>query len=259
MISIKEVTELALESARIILQSGGTTNRCEKIMSRVCAVFGYHKTESFVTPTGLFITVMDKDHTANTQLMRIETRRIDLGKISQLTRYINELSQCGKKGNCPDYSEVMRRLKEIDAFSPYPEWLKLLLGGLTSACFCLLFGGSWLETGVAYLVGLLVSISLRYIAILQVNSFLTNALGAALVVLFAKTLDLYIIGIKLDTIIIGGIMLLVPGLAITNAMRDMMSGDLVSGTARAIEAFLISVAIAAGSGSMLKIWSLVGY
>jgi uncharacterized membrane protein YjjP (DUF1212 family) len=54
-------------------------------------------------------------------------------------------------------------------------------------------------------------------------------------------------------------MLLVPGLAITNAMRDMMSGDLVSGTARAIEAFLISVAIAAGSGSMLKIWSLVGY
>ncbi len=33
MISIKEVTELALESARIILQSGGTTNRCEKIMS----------------------------------------------------------------------------------------------------------------------------------------------------------------------------------------------------------------------------------
>ncbi len=72
-------------------------------------------------------------------------------------------------------------------------------------------------------------------------------------------MDLYIIGIKLDTIIIGGIMLLVPGLAITNAMRDMMSGDLVSGTARAIEAFLISVAIAAGSGSMLKIWSLVGY
>ena len=94
---------------------------------------------------------------------------------------------------------------------------------------------------------------------MQVNNFLLHALGAALVVVFAKTLDTWIPGIKLDNIIIGGIMLLVPGLAITNAIRDTMSGDLVSGTARGVEAFLLSVAIAAGSGSMLKIWALVGY
>ncbi len=54
-------------------------------------------------------------------------------------------------------------------------------------------------------------------------------------------------------------MLLVPGLSITNAMRDTMSGDLVAGTARAVEAFFITVGIVAGSASMLKILSLWGY
>ena len=54
-------------------------------------------------------------------------------------------------------------------------------------------------------------------------------------------------------------MLLVPGLAITNAIRDTMSGDLVSGTARAVEALFITVGVVAGSGSMLKIWALLGW
>ncbi|HRY83576.1 MAG TPA: threonine/serine exporter family protein, partial [Candidatus Cloacimonadota bacterium] len=124
--------------------------------------------------------------------------------------------------------------------------------------FCLLFGGSWLEFGVAYLVGVLVSLALRLIVLLRMNNFLVHALGAAMVVVFAKTLDIWVPYIKIDNIIIGGIMLLVPGLSITNAIRDTMSGDLVSGTARAVEALLISVGIAAGSGSMLKLWSLWG-
>lgn len=259
-ISVKEVCELALETGRIMLQNGGTTNRCEKMMTTVCSSYGYDRTESFVTPTGIFLTVMDRDGNAITQIKRIEGRRIDLGKVSQLSRIIIELRNCRKKGDeCCSYKTLLAKLKEVDKHDPWPEWLKLFLGGMTAGCFCLLFGGSWAEFAVAYAVGILVSISLRLIALLQVNNFLLHAFGAALVVVFAKLLDTWIVGIKLDNIIIGGIMLLVPGLAITNAIRDTMSGDLVSGTARAVEAFLLSVAIAAGSGSMLKIWALVGY
>ena len=49
-------------------------------------------------------------------------------------------------------------------------------------------------------------------------------------------------------------MLLVPGLAITNAIRDTISGDLLAGISRAVEAFLIAVAIAVGSGIVLRLW-----
>ena len=55
-----------------------------------------------------------------------------------------------------------------------------------------------------------------------------------------------------DILIISSIMLLVPGLAITNAIRDTVSGDYLSGVARATEAFLVAIAIAAGIGVVLS-------
>ena len=57
-----------------------------------------------------------------------------------------------------------------------------------------------------------------------------------------------------DSVIIGSLMLLVPGLAITNAVRDSIGGDLLAGIIRAIEACLIAVAIALGAGVTMSIW-----
>jgi uncharacterized membrane protein YjjP (DUF1212 family) len=50
----------------------------------------------------------------------------------------------------------------------------------------------------------------------------------------------------IDKVIIGSVMPLVPGLPITNAVRDLMAGDLVSGLARGAEAFFSAFAIGAG-------------
>ena len=61
------------------------------------------------------------------------------------------------------------------------------------------------------------------------------------------------LGFHVDKIIIGSIMLLVPGLAITNAIRDTIAGDLLAGISRAVEAFLIAIAIAIGSGIVLRL------
>jgi uncharacterized membrane protein YjjP (DUF1212 family) len=115
-----------------------------------------------------------------------------------------------------------------------------------------------MEFAVAYTVGVLVSLSLKLLGNLKLNNFLLHILGAALVVVFAKVLDIWVPYIKLDNIIIGGIMLLVPGLSFVNAIRDAMSGDLVSGTARGVEALFLAIAIAAGSGIMLKLFELWG-
>ena len=262
MPNISEVSELALEVGQIILRSGGSTNSCEKLMTRVCVAYGFGETESYVTPTGIFISVGDVGQPVTTQLRRINTRSIDLGKISSVTSLVHTLDQkacVNNPKNCLPLEDFKQKLQAIENEKPYPEWLRIFCGGATSGFFCLLFGGSWLEFAVAYLVGILVSLTLRLIGLLRMNNFMVHALGAAMVVVFAKVLDIWVPYIKLDNIIIGGIMLLVPGLSITNAIRDTMSGDLVSGTARAAEAMVISAAIATGSGTMLKLWSLWGY
>ncbi len=261
IITVQEATELALEIGRILLESGSTTNRVELMMRKVCMAFGYPHTEAFVTPSGIFITVSDGKDQFSTSIKRIEARRIDLGKITSISHLVQRMEKQNQDRTQSDITveEFRKELVRIDSEKSYPEWLKIFCGGGTSGFFCLLFGGSWLEFGVAYLVGILVSLSLKLIGYLRINNFLLHALGAALVVTFAKLLDIWVPYIKLDKIIIGGIMLLVPGLSMVNAIRDTMSGDLVSGTARGVEAFLIAIAIATGSGTMLKLWTLWGY
>ncbi len=59
---------------------------------------------------------------------------------------------------------------------------------------------------------------------------------------------------NLDKTIIGSIMLLVPGLTITNAIRDTIAGDLLSGITKAAEAFLVAISIAVGTGAILSLF-----
>ena len=88
----------------------------------------------------------------------------------------------------------------------------------------------------------------------KINDFFTNIFGGALSALVALTSVKLGLASSYDNIIIGSIMLLVPGLAITNAIRDTIAGDLVAALSRALEAFLIAVAIATGSGTVLALW-----
>ena len=50
---------------------------------------------------------------------------------------------------------------------------------------------------------------------------------------------------------------LVPGVAITNGLRDFISGDLIAGTSKVAEAILIAVSIAVGVGTVLKLASFL--
>ncbi len=261
VLDIKETTKISLEIGRILLENGATTNRVELMMRKACIAFGHPDTQAYVTPTGIFITVQNGDEEVSTSIKRIDSRRIDLGRITRVSKLVNDMGKdlC-QDGICRlNADEFLAELARIETEKNWPLWFQVFCGGITSGCFCLLFGGSWLEFGVAYLVGILVSLSLQLLGLLQINSFLLNILGSALVVTFAKTLDIWVPRIKIDNIIIGGIMLLVPGLSFVNAIRDTMSGDLVSGTARAVEAIFVAVAIATGSGVMLKLWALWGH
>ena len=50
----------------------------------------------------------------------------------------------------------------------------------------------------------------------------------------------------MDMISIGNIMLLIPGIALTNSLRDMFSGNTLAGLMRFIEALLLAMTIAFG-------------
>ena len=60
-------------------------------------------------------------------------------------------------------------------------------------------------------------------------------------------------GQNLDKIIIGVLMNLVPGVALTNFMRDIIAGDLIAGLTKLVEALLTATGIALGTGVALSL------
>lgn len=91
----------------------------------------------------------------------------------------------------------------------------------------------------------------------KTSKFITNIFGSALVTLVS--LITFSIGLPVlyDKIIIGAIMPLVPGIALTTSIRDFFNGDYLSGAIHMIDAVLTAFCIAAGVGTVMTIYNLV--
>lgn len=87
----------------------------------------------------------------------------------------------------------------------------------------------------------------------KLSYFISYIIGGFTTATLALITVNFHLGINLDKIIIGSVMIMTPGVAITNAIRDTIAGDLLSGVARGVEAFLIAIFIAAGAGIALSI------
>ena len=86
------------------------------------------------------------------------------------------------------------------------------------------------------------------------GSTLSNILGGAACVLGAGLCSLVWRGLERDTVIISVLMLLVPGLLMTNSMRDLIAGDLVAGVMKSAEALLVATCVAIGVMCSLAVW-----
>lgn len=246
----EKILHIAAEAGRIILQSGGETYRVEETMLRICYAFKSKKADSFVTPTGLMISITDEKDKTITLVKRITHRTVNLNKISQVNNLSRELANSSLT-----IDFVEKRLAEIDADRGYNDKLLIISSSLCAGFFTLQFGGTYRDFFVSLFIGLIIKVISLALNNIKINEFFINSLGGALATFFALVSVKLGIGQNEDKIIIGSIMLLVPGLIITNAIRDTIAGDLVSGISRAIEAVFIAIAIAVGSGIIIKLWS----
>lgn len=238
-----EILEVASYAGQIMLESGAEAYRVEETINRICLSLGVEVASSYATPTVIVTSVTYKG------VVRITNRSVDLQKIHK----VNDLSRNINKENLDIY-EIKKRLKKIREEKRYDNKTTIIFSALGAFGFVFLFGGSIMDAIAAFLIGLAVkAVSIKGEEI-GLNSFFNTSISAGVLAFLA------IISIKvnlandMDKVIIGSIMLLVPGLAITNAIRDTVAGDLVSGLARGAEAFLTAIAVALGTGVVLSFW-----
>lgn len=240
---VNAVLHVAAYAGKIMLESGGETYRVEDIIQRICLLYGASEADSFVTPTGMMVSLTFENQTYSL-IKRVTNRSVNLDRIDKL----NDLSRKITK-NRISIADLQKELKAIENGEIYSFGVTLIFSALGAGSFSLLFGGNLKDVFAAFLIGIVINLLTTIFNKLDVNAFFINSIGGGVATLLAFIL--YKIGIasNMDYTIIGAIMLLVPGLAITNAIRDTLAGDLLAGLTRSAEAFLTAISIAVGSGA----------
>jgi uncharacterized membrane protein YjjP (DUF1212 family) len=244
---IYEIMEVCLLAGRLMLQSGGETYRVEDTMMRIAASFGVEQSHSFVTPTGIIFSIEGAEPT-KTKLIRIVERTTDLTKVAQ----VNSISRRISSGEL-SVSEAHILLQKMNSTSlSYSLWIQVIAASISSACFLIMFRGSWYDFVPALFTGGLGYTFFVYLHRIVQIKFFAEFLSATMIGIISFLFVWFGLGYEIDKIIIGSVMPLVPGLLITNAVRDLMAGHLVSGLSKGAEAFLTAFAIGAGIAVVLS-------
>lgn len=249
MDAISTTLDAVCLAARIILESGGETYRAEETVERMCAGLGIEHVDALALPTGIMLTLSADGGTSLTRIVRVRSRNINLKRLDDC----NQVSRQVAHGEM-SAAEALNRLRSIHASSLTRLPLITLAGALSSASFAMMLGGGWIDFGIAFICGALVQLVLPPLSRHRVPPLVSGLVLGFLTTLITLLGTLCFSGVTIDPIIGGAIMPMLPGLATTNAIRDTIRGDLVSGGARFTEAILTAVMIAAGICIMLSIW-----
>ncbi len=247
----KDLMNLSLFTGALLIQNGAESYRAEDTIERICkSVSNISNVSAYALPSAIFISMEFEGETLS-NFRKITISDTNLYKIDCVNSFSREFVS-------KDFSinEAYKRLFEIDKTEENPKKV-YLSGGIASSFFTVLFGGDILDFFASFIIGIFIPIILNKLSYFRLSFFINNIICAFITSILAIIFVHFNFGSNIDNIIIGVIMLLVPGVAITNSVRDIMSGEFITGAITMVKAFFIALAIAFGVGVGLKIMRFI--
>lgn len=240
-----------IEMGEALQSSGAEIYRVEDTLNRIGYAYGAEEMNVFVITSSIIITIKMPEKEPLTQTRRLKkTGGNDFVKLEEL----NELSRqiCSSQISVEEFE---KKLWQITAEKSSEKML--LLGNiLAAASFAVFYGGNIWDFIVAGLMGAVIWLLEKYVAPLCLNTVAYQMTASFLSGMGICILSRIFPGLHMDKIMIGDIMLLIPGLMFTNAIRDVLLGDTISASMRLIEALLLAAALALGF--FAAIWIIRG-
>jgi len=223
----KEILTLAVETGDALLRNGAEVYRVEDTVLHILKAYEITDCDVYVLSNGIFASANENREDACSMI-----RHVPLGS-------------------------AWVRLEECKSIPKNKNWVEIFFCGVGSAGFCYLFGGTALDSFVAFFIGLVLQIFLIASDRHLESKFITNILGSGIVTFLSLIVLSAGIPILQDKVVIGDIMPLVPGIALTTSIRDFFNGDYLSGAIHMIDAILTAFSIAVGVGAVITLYQLV--
>ena len=249
MIDYKLLANTAMLAGEIMLCSGAETYRVEDTMYHILKTSNIESTQVIAMMTGLVVTLNDPGFEQPVTMMRRVSERST--NVSNIVK-VNDISRryCEEKISLEEAYEELKHAKG-------KQYNRLLYNFATigiAVGFAMMFGGSLHDIIAAAVVGAVLAGVMTIGKIAKLSSVLVHVLsGLGIAMLTVVIQRVLFADLSVNIVIASSIMPIVPGVAITNAIRDTIQGDYLSGCARILEAFLVAMAIAVGAGLGLLI------
>lgn len=230
----------ALDIGEHILKNGGEIHRVEDTIDRICRSFGAEHVEVFTITSLINASIRMPDGTYSHQMRRIYRITNNLYMVEAMNGISRRLCSGDIK-----ISELREKIVEAKNKKPYREFLLYIGAMIAAGGFAVFFGGSILDGVCAAVIGVIMTLIDRHMP-----RFINRMISTVILSVIAGVLGILIcrvgIGNNADKVMIGTIMLLIPGLSLGNSIRDMLGGDTISGAVRLIESILLALMIAFG-------------
>ena len=240
----KEVSQflhILIQMGESLKNCGAEVYRVEDTLNRIAKAYGAQEVNVFVITSSIVVTLKMPGTEPQTQTRRLRkggsTDLLMLEKLNALSRRI-----CASP---PAVEEFERELTGITLRQPDP--VLLLIGSILGAgCSTVFFGGTLTDGFLAGCIAVLIFFMQQKFVAFCANQiefqFIAAFISGTVVFLICGSVPLF----HADKVMIGDIMLLIPGMMLTNAVSDILLGDIISGSMRLIEAVLLAASLALG-------------
>lgn len=235
-----KLLHLLLDMGEMMFCSGGEVRRVENTISLMGKAYGATETNVMVITASIIVTMKFADGNLIT-----ESRRVESPGSNKLWRLegLNALSRrcCEQPLPIEELETEIKNCKQ-----PTNLWKFYLGSALAAGAFAVFFGGNIFDGVFAALFALLVCLFQRKLSNIFPNNIIFNVVCSFVLGVIISLLAKLMPFINADMVIIGVIMLLIPGIAFTNSVRDILVGDTISGIMRLIESLLWAAGLAVG-------------
>lgn len=235
------LTKQCLNIGEAMYCAGAEISRIEDTLYRLGKAYGAEHVSIYALTSSIVVTMEFSGEAAITQSRRIRRRdSFDLKKLEDL----NSLSRECTAQLLP-VDEL--RLRVLAILEEQPKQSMILLGEILAAsAFAVFFGGTSLDALAAAAFAGCIYLLQRYVQHLCQGRIFFNIITSFLVGSMICGICHLIPVLHAGQIMIGDIMVLIPGIAITNSMRYALSGDSISGIEKLIDSVLLAGGIALG-------------
>lgn len=243
-----KLLDLTTELGYRLAMSGAETYRIEESVNRIMAAYSINA-EAFAIPNCLHVSIETESGEPMTRMRRIGYHGNDLDAVEKYSNLSRKICT-----ECPNPNVAIQWLEETEQSRIHHALWAYLLGAFLGGCgFAVLFNGGLIECLIAGLCGLLIGLVNKTMDRFKANPFFSTITASFIMNLFAYLASKLFRFLNTEAVITGALMILVPGLIFTNAIRDIIYGDTNAGINRIVQVLLIAAAIALGAGAAWKL------